>query len=108
MIELEQKRIDALHRVVQGLGELISSYEEKSPAAAELEQARKYVLGIVFGEKTGVLTSTPELTSAYNSAMSVFSEDRIMRALTQMNTAEKAAGVIADLKLFQEMLKARK
>ena len=104
MTELEQKRIDALHRVVQGLGELISSYEEKSPAAAELEQARKYVLGIVFGEKAGTLISSPELTSAYNSAMGAFIDERITRAMAQMNKMEKAVDLMADRELLHKML----
>jgi len=104
MPESKTDRVEALHQVVEGLGCLIGSYPEGSKIARELENIRKHVLGLVFGEKAGTLNLDQGLSEEFGNIYGSLVSSRFKRAITRMEQDEKVVDRLADREYLRRLL----
>ena len=102
MSDRNTERFEHMSAAVDAIGRLMGTYEKDTPAQVELEKYRRAIMGVVFGETTGVDLGG-ETNELYRDALSSVAEGRIARALKNMKTADAVADLLADSAMLQKL-----
>lgn len=99
---------DRVHEVVAVIGSLMACYPEGSRVARELEQHRKGIMGLVYGDLTDTLgKENRENSELVSEAQDKKNQSRIVRALTRIEQDDALAELVRNSQVLQELVATR-
>ena len=106
--ESSKGKFDRLHEVIAKIGALMAEFPKDSPAITELEQHRKSIMGLVYGDVTNTLgQEKTEDTSIVLAAQNSVAETRLLRARQTLDGDLELAQLISDSQALKEMRASR-
>lgn len=99
-----QEMHDRVHEVVAVIGCLMACYPEGSRTGRELEQYRKGIMGLVYGDLTDTLGKEDRENSELISKVQGNKDQmRIVRALNRIDQDDKLAELVRNSQVLREL-----